>query len=110
MKVVLAGAFGHLGSDILRVLVREGHEVVAVGREIRRPADCAEGYETRQIDVTKPESFEGVCDGAGHGITVAVTEPASGYAVRYGTTAGSCDLEKCPTYAEAGVYTAVVVE
>ena len=49
--------------------------------------------------------YAGVCDGAGHGITVAVTEPASGYAVRYGTAAGSCELEKCPTYAEAGVYT-----
>ena len=78
MKVVLAGAFGHLGSDILRVLVREGHEVVAVGREIRRPADCAEGYETRQIDVTKPESFEGVCDGADVVITtIGMTKPSA---------------------------------
>ena len=64
MKVVLAGAFGHLGSDLLRVLVREGHEVVAVGREIRKPADCAEGYATAVIDVQNPNSFALVCDGA----------------------------------------------
>ena len=76
MKVVLAGAFGHLGCDILRVLVREGHEVVAIGREIRRPADCAEGYETRQIDVLKPESFHGVCNGADAVITtIGMTKP-----------------------------------
>ena len=29
MKIVLAGAYGNLGSDILRSLLREGHEVVA---------------------------------------------------------------------------------
>lgn len=76
MKVVLAGAFGHLGSDLLRVLVRAGHEVVAIGREIRRPADCAEGYETRQIDVLKPESFTGVCDDADVVITtIGMTKP-----------------------------------
>ena len=30
MKVVLAGAFGNLGADIFRALVKEGHEVVAL--------------------------------------------------------------------------------
>lgn len=64
MKVVLAGAFGHLGSDLLRELVKQGHEVVAVGREIRKPADCAEGYSTAVIDVQDPKSFHGICDGA----------------------------------------------
>ena len=64
MKVVLAGAFGHLGSDLLRELVKQGHEVVAVGREIRKPADCAEGYATAVIDVRDPKSFHGICDGA----------------------------------------------
>ena len=29
MKVVLAGAFGNLGADILKCLCRDGHEVVA---------------------------------------------------------------------------------
>ena len=29
MKVVLAGAFGNLGAEILKCLVNEGHEVVA---------------------------------------------------------------------------------
>ena len=29
MKVVLAGAFGNLGADILKLLVAEGHEIVA---------------------------------------------------------------------------------
>ena len=30
MKVVLAGAFGKLGSDILKELVKQGHEVIAL--------------------------------------------------------------------------------
>ena len=29
MKVLLAGAFGNLGADILKKLVKDGHEVVA---------------------------------------------------------------------------------
>ena len=29
MKVVLAGAYGKLGSEILKELVKQGHEVVA---------------------------------------------------------------------------------
>ena len=29
MKVILAGAFGNLGADILKELIRQGHEVVA---------------------------------------------------------------------------------
>ena len=29
MKVLLAGAFGNLGADILKELVKQGHEVVA---------------------------------------------------------------------------------
>ena len=49
--------------------------------------------------------YEGVCDGAGHGITVTVTEPASGYAVRYGTSEGNYSLDRCPSYSDAGTYT-----
>ena len=64
MKVVLAGAFGHLGLDILRELVRQGHEVVAIGRSIRKPADLQEGYAAVQADVQKPATLKGVCDGA----------------------------------------------
>ena len=64
MKVVLAGAFGHLGSDVLRVLVREGHEVVAFGRTVRKPEDCMERYEAVEADVLKPETIKGICDGA----------------------------------------------
>ena len=64
MKVVLAGAFGHLGLDILRELGKQGHEVVALGRSIRKPADLQEGYTAVQADVQKPATLKGVCDGA----------------------------------------------
>ena len=33
MKVVLAGAYGNLGADIFRSLVKEGHEVVALDKQ-----------------------------------------------------------------------------
>ena len=61
MKVLLAGAFGNLGADVLRELIKNGHDVVA--------ADIAErdlgvsGYEFKKIDVTDPETLKGICDG-----------------------------------------------
>ena len=64
MKVVLAGAFGHLGADILRELVNQGHEVVAMGRTIRRPKDFEGSYTAVAADVQDPESLRGLCDGA----------------------------------------------
>ena len=51
MKVVLAGAFGHLGEDILRSLVRAGHQVVAADMVTRELADCT-GYTPVKINMT----------------------------------------------------------
>ena len=36
-------------------------------------------------------------DGNAHGISVSVTDPASGYTVKYGTAAGTYDLDASPT-------------
>lgn len=64
MKIVLAGAFGNLGAEILKVLCDEGHEVVAADLN-QRPVAGTEGkYTFRSIDATKPETFRGLCDGA----------------------------------------------
>lgn len=60
MEVVLAGAFGKLGSDILRALVNRGDEVLAVDM-VLRVLDGIEGqYEKKQVDVTQsPSSCRG---------------------------------------------------
>ena len=64
MKVVLAGAFGNLGLEILKCLVRNGHEVVAADlKEV--PVEELQGkYSFVAIDATKPETLSGLCDGA----------------------------------------------
>ena len=62
MKVVLAGAFGNLGADILKALVSAGHEVVAADMAVREIEGVS--CETRVIDVTKPETLKGLCDGS----------------------------------------------
>lgn len=69
MKVVLAGAFGKLGSDILRALVRDGHDVLAVDMALREPDGIEGSYEKKQVDVTRPEQLKGLCDGADAVIT-----------------------------------------
>ena len=64
MKVVLAGAFGNLGAEILKKLVAEGHEIVAAGRKEKKIEGTEGKYTFVSIDATKPETLEGLCDGA----------------------------------------------
>ena len=64
MKVVLAGAFGNLGADIFRALVKEGHEVVALDMMTRDIGVDEKAYTFKKVDVTKPETLKGTCDGA----------------------------------------------
>ena len=62
MKVVLAGAFGNLGSDVLRSLLAAGHQVVAA--DIAEKDIGVSGYEFRKIDARDPATMKGLCDGA----------------------------------------------
>ena len=64
MKVVLGGAFGNLGGDILKELVKQGHEVVALDMRQRDLGIPEDSYIFKQIDATDPKTLEGVCDGA----------------------------------------------
>lgn len=63
MKVVLAGAYGNLGSDILKRLVAEGHEVVAADIA-ERDLGISGNFKFRKIDVTDPDTLKGLCNGA----------------------------------------------
>lgn len=64
MKVVLAGAFGNLGADIFRSLVKEGHEVVALDMVTRDIGIDEKSYTFKKVDVTDPSTLKGTCDGA----------------------------------------------
>ena len=63
MKVVLAGAYGNLGADILKRLVKDNHEVVALDLA-ERDLGITGNVTFKKIDVTNPETLVGVCDGA----------------------------------------------
>lgn len=69
MKVVLAGAFGNLGSDILRQLIARGDTVVALDLKEKEIPELKGKYEFHAIDVTKPETLKGTCEGADAVIT-----------------------------------------
>lgn len=65
MKIVLAGAYGKLGSDILKALLKAGYEVVAadmIDREVE--GVDKNSYTYRKLDVTDAPSLKGICDGA----------------------------------------------
>ena len=64
MKVVLAGAFGNLGAEILKELCAQGHEVIAADIK-ERPIPGTEGkYTFKAIDATEYITLKGLCEGA----------------------------------------------
>ncbi len=64
MKVVLAGAFGNLGREILRSLCDKGYEVVAADLKETKVEGLEGKYTFVSIDATDPKTLEGLCDGA----------------------------------------------
>ncbi|MCR5741590.1 MAG: NmrA family NAD(P)-binding protein [Gammaproteobacteria bacterium] len=64
MKVVLCGAFGNLGTEILKHLIDAGHTVVAADLFEKDVEGYSGKYLPRVIDVTNKESLKGLCDGA----------------------------------------------
>ena len=77
MKIVLAGAFGNLGAEILKTLCQTEHEVIAADLK-ERPVEGTEGkYTFTAIDATNPESLKGLCDGADVVITTMGLTSAS---------------------------------
>lgn len=82
MKIVLAGAYGNLGSDIFRALLAAGHQVTAADvaeRDLRLHGD----YTFRKLDVTDPEALKGLCDGADAVITTVGLTKASASVTNY---------------------------
>ena len=76
MKVVLAGAFGNLGIEILKALTAAGHEVVAADMVVDGAKEIV--CERRVMDATRPETLKGLCDGANAVIsTVGLTRTSA---------------------------------
>ncbi len=69
MKVMLAGAFGNLGIEILKVLVDRGYEVVAADLKEKEDNGLEGKYSFVSIDATNPETLKGTCDGVDAVIT-----------------------------------------
>jgi uncharacterized protein YbjT (DUF2867 family) len=63
MKVVLAGAYGNLGADVFKALLKAGHQVVAADM-IERDLGLQGDFTFKKLDVTHPEALKGLCDGA----------------------------------------------
>ena len=63
MKVLLAGAFGNLGFELLKVLAESGYEVVAADLKEKEDNGFEGKYTFRVIDATDPSTLKGICDG-----------------------------------------------
>ncbi len=64
MKIVLAGAFGNLGFEILKILCAGGHEVVAADLKEKENNGLEGSYSFKAIDATNRDTLKGLCDGA----------------------------------------------
>lgn len=77
MKILLAGAFGNLGAEILKCLCATDNEIVAADLK-ERPVPGTEGkYTFRAIDATDPKTLAGLCDGVQTVITTMGLTTAS---------------------------------
>ena len=77
MKILLAGAFGNLGAEILKKLCADGHEVVAADLREGNIAEVEGKYTFAPIDATNPETLKGICDGVDVVITTVGLTGAS---------------------------------
>lgn len=77
MKVVLAGAFGNLGTEILKALLKKGYEVVAADLKEKEIGEIRGKYAFRAIDATDPGTLAGLLDGADAVITTMGLTTAS---------------------------------
>ena len=77
MKVLLAGAFGNLGAEILKKLCADGHEVVAADLKEAAIEETEGKYTFTPIDATNPETLKGICDGVDAVITTVGLTGAS---------------------------------
>ena len=82
MKVVLAGAYGNLGSEIFKELLKQGHEVVAADM-IERDLGLTGNFTFKKLDVTNAESLKGLCDGADVVISTVGLTKASATVTNY---------------------------
>lgn len=66
MRVLVAGATGHLGRQLVRAYAEAGHHVTALVRDPRKLDNGGISQwvsESKRADVTKPETLAGVCNG-----------------------------------------------
>ncbi len=64
MNILVAGAFGHLGNDLVRIALKNGHSVLAMGREIREIEGVpSENYTAVQADIVDSHALKGICNG-----------------------------------------------
>lgn len=63
MRVLLAGAFGNLGFEILKALVSKNYDILAADLKEKENNGLEGKYVFKAIDATKPETLMGLCDG-----------------------------------------------
>ena len=86
MKVILAGAYGMLGREVLAALVDAGHEVIAADMVDSPPEGLATdpaSYIYAKIDVTNPKTLIGLCEGADAVITTVGLTKTSATTTNY---------------------------
>ncbi len=76
MKILLAGAFGNLGFEILKALTERNYEIVAADLN-EKESELKGKYTFKAIDATNPETLKGLCDGVDAVITTMGLTTAS---------------------------------
>ncbi len=78
VKILLAGPFGHLGQEILKRLIADGHEVVGLGRNSNKEMEEFDNFTFVKANLMDSDSIKGCCKGCDMVIsTVGLTKASA---------------------------------
>jgi len=79
-KILIAGATGYLGQYIVKECKKQGYWVRVVARDVKKLEDLREHIdEIFEAEVTKPDTLNGICDGADYIISsIGITRQKDG--------------------------------
>jgi uncharacterized protein YbjT (DUF2867 family) len=69
-KVLVAGASGQLGNQVVRVLKQQGYQVRILARNMAQAANLG-ADEVREANLVRPETLNGICDGIKYVVSCA---------------------------------------
>ncbi len=86
MQILVTGGCGFIGSEVVKQLLQNGHQVIVLDNLSKPESSIKQGYEFRKVDLTDKAATEKAFDGADLCIHLAAKIGGIGYFHKYPAT------------------------